>query len=85
MKQLSTQSTSVRSLWIASKSQKKYSVQRVQGIRWADVAIQVGLSKEWVTAAYLNQMTLRQNRQANPNGDRVRITLSGEYLPYKQY
>ena len=29
-----------------------------QGIRWSDVARQVGLSKEWVTAACLGQMTL---------------------------
>ena len=29
-----------------------------KGIKWADVATQVGLSKEWVTAACLGQMTL---------------------------
>jgi cyanate lyase len=29
-----------------------------KGIKWADVASQVGLSKEWVTAACLGQMTL---------------------------
>ena len=29
-----------------------------QGIKWADVATRVGLSKEWVTAACLGQMTL---------------------------
>ena len=29
-----------------------------KGIKWADVAAQVGLSKEWVTAACLGQMTL---------------------------
>ena len=30
----------------------------VKGIKWADVASRVGLSKEWVTAACLGQMTL---------------------------
>jgi len=29
-----------------------------KGIKWADVAQEVGLSKEWVTAACLGQMTL---------------------------
>jgi cyanate lyase len=29
-----------------------------QGLRWSDVAAKVGLSKEWVTAACLGQMTL---------------------------
>jgi cyanate lyase len=30
----------------------------LKGIKWADVAKEVGLSKEWVTAACLGQMTL---------------------------
>jgi len=30
----------------------------LKGIKWADVAQEVGLSKEWVTAACLGQMTL---------------------------
>ncbi|MEY4427375.1 MAG: cyanase, partial [Pseudomonadota bacterium] len=29
-----------------------------KGLKWADVAQKVGLSKEWVTAACLGQMTL---------------------------
>jgi cyanate lyase len=29
-----------------------------QGLKWTDVAAKVGLSKEWVTAACLGQMTL---------------------------
>ena len=131
-----------------------------KGIKWADVATQVGLSKEWVTAACLGQMTLtaRQaavigdifdlpedarlwlqevpykgslptavptdpliyrfyelisvygttfksliheefgdgimsaidfnmdlTREPDPKGDRVRITMSGKFLPYKTY
>jgi cyanate lyase len=30
----------------------------LKGLRWTDVAAKVGLSKEWVTAACLGQMTL---------------------------
>lgn len=33
------------------------STKVAQGIKWSDVAIQVGLSKEWVTAGCLGQMT----------------------------
>jgi cyanate lyase len=130
------------------------------GIKWADVAEKVGLSKEWVTAACLGQMTLSAqqagvigeifgldeqerkwltvvpykgslptsvptdpliyrfyelvnvygttfkeliheefgdgimsaidftmelHREPDPRGDRVRIAMSGKFLPYKTY
>ena len=35
-----------------------------KGIKWADVATKVGLSKEWVTAACLGQMTLTAQQAA---------------------
>ena len=131
-----------------------------KGLKWADVADKVGLSKEWVTAACLGQMTLNAEqaavvadifglsdeekkwlmvvpykgslptsvptdpliyrfyelvsvygttfkeliheefgdgimsaidfrmdlqREPNPAGDRVSITMSGKFLPYKTY
>jgi cyanate lyase len=131
-----------------------------KGLKWADVARQVGLSKEWVTAACLGQMTLTAEqagvvaeifglteddkkwlmvtpykgslptavptdpliyrfyelvsvygttfkqliheefgdgimsaidfkmdlqREPDPKGDRVSITMSGKFLPYKTY
>lgn len=131
-----------------------------KGIKWADVAAKVGLSKEWVTAACLGQMTLDAEqaavvgelfdlpedavkwlqvtpykgslpsavptdpliyrfyelvsvygttfkaliheefgdgimsaidfkmdlaREADPKGDRVKIVMSGKFLPYKTY
>ena len=130
------------------------------GLKWSDVAAKVGLSKEWVTAACLGQMTLNAQqaavigeifslneqerkwltvvpykgslpttvptdpliyrfyelvnvygttikeliheefgdgimsvidftmelkREADPKGDRVRIAMSGKFLPYKTY
>ena len=39
-----------------------------RGLKWGDVASQVGLSKEWVTAACLGQMTLSAE-QADVVGD----------------
>ena len=33
-----------------------------KGLKWADVAAKVGLSKEWVTAACLGQMTLNDEQ-----------------------
>ncbi|MDH6593240.1 cyanate lyase [Variovorax sp. TBS-050B] len=131
-----------------------------KGIQWADVAAEVGLSKEWTTAACLGQMTLDEKqagivgeifgltaeerkwlqvvpskgslptavptdpliyrwyevvsvygttikeliheefgdgimsaidfsmdiqREADPKGDRVKVVLSGKFLPYKTY
>lgn len=35
-----------------------------KGMKWADVAAKVGLSKEWVTAACLGQMTLTAEQAA---------------------
>lgn len=131
-----------------------------KGLKWADIAKEIGLSKEWTTAALLGQMTLTQaqadiigkmldlpdyaiallqvppykgtlptavptdpliyrfyelisvygttiksliheefgdgimsaidfsmdiQKEANPNGDRVKIVLNGKFLPYKTY
>lgn len=39
-------------------TEKIISTKVAKGIQWADVAQKVGLSKEWVTAACLGQMTL---------------------------
>ena len=39
-------------------TEKIIAAKVVNGIQWADVAKQVGLSKEWTTAACLGQMTL---------------------------
>ena len=141
-------------------TEKIIATKVAQGIQWADVAKQVGLSKEWVTAACLGQMTLNAEqagvvaevfgltpeeknwlmvvpykgslptsvptdpliyrfyelvsvygttfkaliheefgdgimsaidfkmdlqREPNPMGDRVSITMSGKFLPYKSY
>ncbi|HEY6134727.1 MAG TPA: cyanase [Rubrivivax sp.] len=39
-------------------TEKIVATKVAQGIKWSDVAAKVGLSKEWVTAACLGQMTL---------------------------
>ena len=141
-------------------TEKIITTKVAKGIKWADVATQVGLSKEWVTAACLGQMTLSEQqagvvaeifglsteekkwlmvvpykgslptavptdpliyrfyelvnvygstfkeliheefgdgimsaidfkmdlqREPDPKGDRVSITMSGKFLPYKTY
>jgi cyanate lyase len=141
-------------------TEKIIAAKVMKGIKWADVAARVGLSKEWVTAACLGQMTLSAEqagvvgevfglsederkwlmvvpykgslptdvptdpliyrfhelvsvygttfkeliheefgdgimsaidfrmdlqREADPKGDRVSITMSGKFLPYKTY
>jgi cyanate lyase len=152
--------------------QQEYQVNRIdvtekiittkvsKGLKWADIAVKVGLSKEWVTAACLGQMTMNaaqadaaaklfdltdeekkwlmvvpyrgtlptavptdptiyrfyelvqvygttwkeliheefgdgimsaidfkmdMQREQDPNGDRVKIVMSGKYLAYKSY
>jgi cyanate lyase len=39
-------------------TEKIITAKVTRGLKWADVAAQVGQSKEWVTAACLGQMTL---------------------------
>jgi cyanate lyase len=38
-------------------TKKIISIKVSEGIKWSDVADKVGLSKEWVTAGCLGQMT----------------------------
>jgi len=52
-----------------------------KGIKWAEVAAKVGLSKEWVTAACLGQMTFDRT-QAEIIGDL--FELSGEAMAWLQ-
>lgn len=141
-------------------TEKIIATKVAKGLKWSDVAAKVGLSKEWVTAACLGQMTLNAEqagvvaeifdlsaeemkwlmvvpykgslptsvptdpliyrfyelvnvygttfkeliheefgdgimsaidfrmdlqREPNPAGDRVSITMSGKFLPYKTY
>ena len=141
-------------------TEKIIATKVAKGIKWSEVAERVGLSKEWVTAACLGQMTLTAEqadvvgeifdltaeekkwltvvpykgslptsvptdpliyrfyelvnvygttlkeliheefgdgimsaidfkmdvqREADPKGDRVRIVMSGKFLPYKTY
>ena len=141
-------------------TEKIVATKVAKGLKWSDVAAKVGLSKEWVTAACLGQMTLSAEqagivgeifgltaqekqwlmvvpykgslptsvptdpliyrfhelvsvygttfkeliheefgdgimsaidfsmditREPDPKGDRVRVVLSGKFLPYKSY
>jgi cyanate lyase len=43
---------------------KILSVKVSKGLKWRDVAAKLGLSKEWVTAACLGQMTLNEQQAA---------------------
>ncbi|HSM21474.1 MAG TPA: cyanase, partial [Rubrivivax sp.] len=43
-------------------TEKIITAKVAKGLKWADVATQVGLSKEWVTAACLGQMTLSEQQ-----------------------
>ena len=45
-------------------TEKIVAAKVARGIRWADVAEQVGLSKEWVTAGCLGQMTFDARQAA---------------------
>ena len=45
-------------------TEKIIATKVAQGLKWADVAKKVGLSKEWVTAACLGQMTLNAEQAA---------------------
>jgi len=48
----------------SSVTEKILSVKVNKGLKWRDVAAKLGLSKEWVTAACLGQMTLSEQQAA---------------------
>ena len=45
-------------------TEKIIATRIARGLKWADVAAKVGLSKEWVTAACLGQMALDEQQAA---------------------
>jgi cyanate lyase len=57
-----------------------------KSLKWSDVALQLGLSKEWVTAACLGQMTLN-SQQAAVIGEIFNLTEEEQkwltVVPYK--
>jgi cyanate lyase len=67
-------------------TEKIITAKVANGIKWADVAAQVGLSKEWVTAACVGQMTL-DAAQAKTLGDIFGLTAEEQkwlqVVPYK--
>jgi cyanate lyase len=67
-------------------TEKIITAKVAKGIQWADVAKKVGLSKEWVTAACLGQMTL-DDKQAKIVGKIFGLTVEEQkwlqVVPYK--
>jgi len=67
-------------------TEKIISTKVSKGIKWSDVADKVGLSKEWVTAACLGQMTL-DAKQAKVIGKIFGLTAEEQkwlqVVPYK--
>jgi cyanate lyase len=67
-------------------TEKIVTTKVAKGIKWSDVAAKVGLSKEWVTAACLGQMTLTKE-QAATVGDLFGLTPDEQkwltVVPYK--
>lgn len=57
----------------AEVTEKIIATKVSKGLKWCDIADQVGLSKEWVTAACLGQMTLNA-KQADIIGDLFDLT-----------
>ncbi|MEO6281395.1 cyanase [Roseateles sp.] len=45
-------------------TEKIIATKVAKGIKWADVAVDIGLSKEWVTAGCLGQMTFNDEQAA---------------------
>ena len=67
-------------------TEKIISVKVAKGLKWADVAAKVGLSKEWVTAGCLGQMTFNAE-QARVVAEIFGLTADEEkwltVVPYK--
>ena len=57
-----------------------------KGLKWADIAKKIGLSKEWTTAALMGQMTL-DKKQASTIGKMLGLSAEAiemlQVVPYK--
>ena len=57
-----------------------------KGLKWSEIAVKIGLSKEWTTAALLGQMTLTKS-QADIVGQTLDLTADAvallQEVPYK--
>lgn len=57
-----------------------------KGLKWSEIAVKIGLSKEWTTAALLGQMTLTKS-QADIIGQTLDLTADAvallQEVPYK--
>ena len=67
-------------------TEKIITVKVAQGLKWEDIAKKVGLSKEWVTAGCLGQMTF-DDQQAKVLGKIFNLTAEEQkwlqVVPYK--
>ena len=67
-------------------TEKIITVKVAQGLKWEDIAKKVGLSKEWVTAGCLGQMTF-DDQQAKILGEIFNLTAEEQkwlqVVPYK--
>ena len=67
-------------------TEKIITVKVAQGLKWEDIAKKVGLSKEWVTAGCLGQMTF-DDQQAKVLGEIFNLTAEEkkwlQVVPYK--
>ncbi|MDO5625151.1 MAG: cyanase [Pseudomonadota bacterium] len=67
-------------------TEKIIATKVAKGLKWADVAVKVGLSKEWVTAGCLGQMTF-DAAQAQVIGDIFGLSAEEQQwlqvVPYK--
>ena len=67
-------------------TEKIITVKVAQGLKWEDIAKKVGLSKEWVTAGCLGQMTF-DSEQAKVLGEIFSLTAEEQkwlqVVPYK--
>ena len=67
-------------------TEKIITVKVAKGLKWEDVAQQVGMSKEWVTAGCLGQMTF-DDKQAKVLGEIFGLTAEEQkwlqVVPYK--
>ena len=64
-------------------TRKILAAKRAKGLTWEAITAEIGGgSTVYLTAALMGQMKLLQ---PDPKGHRVQLTLSGKFLPYKEY
>jgi cyanate lyase len=76
-------------------TEKLLNARKQKGLTFADLEKELGRDEVWIAALFYRQASASREEaeklaaaldlEPDPKGDRVRVTMSGKFLPYKKW